>query len=159
MPQRVSALLERCLQRVWRPELCQFDLLQPVDHARRSASLSDSSEPASDSDGEAGSESSTDDTWSVEENVDGHSPVGQAHSRCDASANMDIATRDAFVAARRVLEERHDKYTLSYVEENAVGFASGLFLAALEDPGERVFWSAFLATDHFARLLAARFPK
>ena len=60
---------------------------------------------------------------------------------------------------RRVLEERHDKYTLSYVEENAVGFASGLFLAALEDPGERVFWSAFLATDHFARLLAARFPK
>ena len=68
----------------------------------------------------------------------------------------DIATRDAFVAARRVLEERHDKYTLSYVEENAVGFASGLFLAALEDPGERVFWSAFLATDHFARLLAAR---
>ena len=38
-----------------------------------------------------------------------------------------------------------------------MGFASGLFLAALEDPGERAF-GRLLATDHFARLLAARFP-
>ena len=159
MPQRVSTLLERCLRRVWRPELCQFDLLQPVDPARRSSSLSDSSEQASDSDGEAGNESSTDDTWSAEENPDGQASISQQHSRHDASADMDIATRDAFVAARRVLEERHDKYTLSYIEEDAVGFASGLFLAALEDQGERVFWSAFLATDHFARLLAARYPE